>query len=193
MTTLSPNRNAANPNYDLLDPSDLDRSFDQRFVEVVLGITQPLKDTLTITPVPEGDLQQASEPASQTAPASTNPDSAEILNADTDAIIVDSPTAQDNTTTPSSSLRITSSLLKPKKTEYRVQKFRQVDYDVEAFQRHHNTTSHFKRCIDGLFFNHNEQALKELQKIITVADRGMDLLTAEIGRIHNVNNITRDE
>lgn len=46
--------------------------------------------------------------------------------------------------------------------------------------RYHNTTSYFKRCIDGYFFNHNEKALKELQNIIQVADRGMTLLQTEI-------------
>lgn len=56
------------------------------------------------------------------------------------------------------------------------------EYDAETFQKSHNTTSHFKRCIDGYFFNHNEQALKELQNIITVTDRGMTLLSAEIDR-----------
>ncbi|KAE9376626.1 hypothetical protein N431DRAFT_501442 [Stipitochalara longipes BDJ] len=59
---------------------------------------------------------------------------------------------------------------------------KEKEYDAETFQRSHNTTSHFKRCIDGYFFNHNEQALKELQNIITVADRGMTLLSAEIDR-----------
>jgi hypothetical protein len=37
-------------------------------------------------------------------------------------------------------------------------------------------------CIDGYFFNHNEQALKELQNVITVADRGMALLSAKFNR-----------
>jgi hypothetical protein len=57
-----------------------------------------------------------------------------------------------------------------------------ADWDSDTFQRHHNTTSHFRRCIDGYFFNKNEGALKELQKVITVADRGMTLLTEEIDR-----------
>lgn len=59
------------------------------------------------------------------------------------------------------------------------------DFDVEAFQRSHNTTSHFKRCIDGHFMNKNEGALKELQNIITVADRGMNMLSLEIDRARN--------
>lgn len=56
------------------------------------------------------------------------------------------------------------------------------DYDADTFQRHHNTTSHFKRSIDGYFTNHNEQALKELQNLIRVADRGMSLIDQEIER-----------
>ncbi|KAH8789178.1 hypothetical protein BGZ57DRAFT_755021 [Hyaloscypha finlandica] len=62
---------------------------------------------------------------------------------------------------------------------------KEKEYDAETFQKSHNTTSHFKRCIDGYFFNHNEQALKELQNIITVADRGMTLLSEEIDRARN--------
>ncbi|KAH8802209.1 hypothetical protein F5882DRAFT_425509 [Hyaloscypha sp. PMI_1271] len=64
-------------------------------------------------------------------------------------------------------------------------KYLKKEYDAETFQKSHNTTSHFKRCIDGYFFNHNEQALKELQNIITVADRGMTLLSEEIDRARN--------
>ena len=56
------------------------------------------------------------------------------------------------------------------------------DFDAETFQRHHNTTSHFKRSIDGYFTNHNEQALKELQNLVSVADRGMSLISQEIER-----------
>ncbi|TQS39358.1 hypothetical protein Golomagni_00121 [Golovinomyces magnicellulatus] len=56
------------------------------------------------------------------------------------------------------------------------------DYDAETYQLSRNTTSYFKRCIDGWFFNHNEQALRELQGIVTVADRGMTMLSNEIHR-----------
>lgn len=59
---------------------------------------------------------------------------------------------------------------------------RSGDFDAEIFQRRHNTTSHFKRCIDGYFYNHNEQALQELQRIMTLADRGMLLISDEIAR-----------
>jgi hypothetical protein len=40
--------------------------------------------------------------------------------------------------------------------------------------------------IDRYFFNHNEQFLKKLQNIITVADRGMTLLSAKIDRAREV-------
>ncbi|EKD18836.1 hypothetical protein MBM_03078 [Drepanopeziza brunnea f. sp. 'multigermtubi' MB_m1] len=59
---------------------------------------------------------------------------------------------------------------------------RRRDWDAETFQSYHNPTSEFKRSLDGFFTNHNERALKELQNIITVADRGMMLLSAEIDR-----------
>lgn len=60
-------------------------------------------------------------------------------------------------------------------------------YDAEVYQaKRGNRTSQFKRCIDGIFLNHTEGALKELQKIISVADRGMDLLTSEIERNHSL-------
>jgi hypothetical protein len=48
---------------------------------------------------------------------------------------------------------------------------------VETFQLHHNTTSHWNRCIDNIFYNHNDKSLAELQKIISIADRGMTLLS----------------
>jgi len=57
-----------------------------------------------------------------------------------------------------------------------------IDYDADTFQRYHNTTSHFKRSIDGYFTNHNDQALRELQNLISVADRGMTLISQEIER-----------
>ena len=56
------------------------------------------------------------------------------------------------------------------------------DFDAEIYQRHRNTTSHFKRCIDGFFFNHNEQALQELQRMMILADKGMSLISEEIAR-----------
>lgn len=55
-------------------------------------------------------------------------------------------------------------------------------WDAETYQQYRNTTSHFKRCIDGYFANHNEQALLELQRIMTLADRGMNIISEEIAR-----------
>jgi hypothetical protein len=80
----------------------------------------------------------------------------------------------------------TASSLTPGTVQSRERPIRKVDYDVETFQRFHNTTSHWKCSIDGLFYNHNEKALVELQKIISVADRGMALLSEEITRIHSL-------
>jgi hypothetical protein len=66
-------------------------------------------------------------------------------------------------------------------------------FDAETYQRNFNSTSEYKRSIDGLFVNHNEQALKELQNIITVADRGMNMLSAEmINRARTEGPMVRD-
>jgi hypothetical protein len=61
------------------------------------------------------------------------------------------------------------------------------EWDAETYLREtNNPTSYYKRCIDGYFFNHNEQALKELQNIISVADRGMTIISEEISRSREV-------
>lgn len=70
---------------------------------------------------------------------------------------------------------------------------RKIDYDAEAFQCLHNTTSHWKYFIDGLFNNYNETALIALQKIVSVADTGMTLLSDEIDRIHSMPWIPADD
>ena len=57
-------------------------------------------------------------------------------------------------------------------------------YDVDSFQNSHNTTSHWRSSVDGVFYNHNDTALDELKKILSVVERGMGLLTAEIDRIN---------
>jgi hypothetical protein len=57
------------------------------------------------------------------------------------------------------------------------------DYDAESYQQLRNTTSHYNRSIDGYFYNHNEQAIKELQRIIAVADKGISLVSEEIDRL----------
>jgi hypothetical protein len=67
---------------------------------------------------------------------------------------------------------------------------RKSTYDAHTFQRYyHNTTSCWKRSIDGYFYNHNEKALLELQKIISVADHGMGLLSEEINRMSTLTGI----
>lgn len=63
-------------------------------------------------------------------------------------------------------------------------------WDAETFQKYHNTTSEFKRSLDGLFTNHNEQALRDLQNIISVADRGMMMLSAEIDRARDEGGLS---
>ena len=166
---FDPETSPLHPTYDLVDPSGRNRSFDQRFVEEVLG---------------SNDIIMEDAPNSYTRPASRNsrtdlphiasiiPELPNLTNISgsislddiSGAIFIDPSQPEQLTLPPLNHLR------------------KQKEYDAETFQRYHNTTSHFKRCIDGYFFNHNEQALKELQNIITVADRGMTLLSAEIER-----------
>lgn len=126
---------SALPDYDLKDPTGQERSFDRRFVETALGISDETesKHTASVTKQPE------------------------------EVAVGDSPP-------------------KPWIQEHGNIGRSVEEYDSETFQRHHNTTSHFKRCIDGYFYNKNEGALRELQKVITVADRGMNLLSDEIFR-----------
>lgn len=121
--------------YDLKDPTGQERSFDRRFVEKALGISD------------ETDLNHTASDIEQSRDV-----------------------AVDNSS-PRSWIQEHGNIGRSME-----------DYDSETFQRHHNTTSHFKRCIDGYFYNKNEGALKELQKVITVADRGMNLLSDEIFR-----------
>lgn len=141
-------RTSMHPEYDLTDLSGLNRSFDQRFVEAVLG---------------NNDIMVGGQIT--TTPSSLLPSAILSLNSDSIASLPASATA---------SLGL---LL----LEHRM---KLSEYDVEAYQRYHNTTSHFKKCIDGYFFNHNEEVLRELQQIITVADRGMTLITEQINQRH---------
>ena len=146
-----PDRNSTHPNYDLNDPTGLQRSFDQRFVEAVFGnnditIEDAQLDTDHLLPASEvqayaetslPSLAQPMQPASSTVPR----------------------------------------VLPPSYQRKSIN-----EYDADTYQRHRNPTSKLKRCIDGFFFNHNEQALKELQRIITVADQGMALISQELIR-----------
>lgn len=133
---FNPDRQLIHPVYDLNDPSGLNRSFDQRFVEAV-----NFNDNLAMDdPIPPAILPDFDDHGRQ------------ILSLEK------------------------SRSVHPQKAQ------KSGDYDAEIYQQHHNTTSHYKRCIDGYFLNHNEQALQELQRIMNVADRGMNLITEEIER-----------
>ncbi|KAL3427848.1 hypothetical protein PVAG01_01357 [Phlyctema vagabunda] len=177
---FDPDKTSAYPNYDLSDPKALGRSFDQRFVEAVFGIGIEIEmmdapsqsdEALELDVIPSSDVTPVSFEASSSVPPPT----------------LAEPSVSPPTHTASPSRNDSSiSLLRARRTgSHRIHKIRpKIDYDAETYQRHRNVTSHFKRCIDGWFTNHNEQALRELQKIITVADRGMTLLNEEIERSH---------
>ena len=151
---FEPDPNSTHPNYDLNDPTGLQRSFDQRFVEAVLGNHDIMMDD---TPLDMGHLL----PPFQMETHIETPVPPLTLLTETTTYL--SPTAS-RVLPPSNQVNET------------------CEYDADTYQRGRNTTSKFKRCIDGYFFNHNEQALKELQRIITVADRGMALISQELIR-----------
>jgi hypothetical protein len=146
--------NSTDSNYDLNDPTGLQRSFDQRFVEAVFGNDDIMVDDAKLETghllpplhlqehieIPLPPLSPLTESASYISPAGPR---------------VFPPPNQRNDIN---------------------------EYDADTYQRGRNPTSKLKRCIDGYFFNHNEQALKELQRIITVADRGMALISQELVR-----------
>ena len=167
---FAPEGNPSSPAYDLVDPKGLNRVFDQRFVEAVFG----LQDVT----LPDAPLRSTTAEFTSVE-ASTLDGLQNSLQSTTQAPIMELPrincTFNDNQLQPE--LLATTHF----KGSYQQNP---ADYDAETYQEIHNTTSHFKRCIDGHFFNHNEQALKELQRIITVADRGMNLIAAEIDRTH---------
>jgi hypothetical protein len=154
---FDPDRNSTHPNYDLDDPTGLNRSFDQRFVEAVFGIDDVVVNDAPYIPRPLPHLQ------SQLLPDSDGISLALVA----DPLTSYSPPAP-RVIPPSSPLSRVS------------------QYDAATYQRRRNTTSQYKRCIDGYFFNHNEQALKELQKIITVADRSVAMIGYAINRAYRV-------
>lgn len=156
-----------NPTFDLQDPSKLDRSFDERFVETVMfgtyvtpGSKSPLEDDIPSTPP---STQSPSDPTPVSHPAHSP--GYEIL--------------QNNISGPRD---FPSAAKRPSSSSSSKSWHKQSKYDAYTFQQTHNTTSQFKRCIDGVFYNHNEEALKKLQGIISVADRAMTLLSEEIER-----------
>jgi hypothetical protein len=197
---FDPETNPLHPSYDLIDYSGRNQPFDQRFVEAVLdyndtalkdaqlpqiatvipeitnlaSVLPPGPENSEVTRVPiYGQIPEFEQPQQeQTLPPLLQPEAPSDPNQDhphfnqtiAGGLYIEPSQPEQHILPPLNHLR------------------KEKEYDAETFQRSHNTTSHFKRCIDGYFFNHNEQALKELQNIITVADRGMTLLSAEIDR-----------
>ena len=158
---FEPDPNSTHSNYDLNDPTGLQRSFDQRFVEAVFG-----NDDIFIEDAPL-DMGHPLPPFNPQAFAETSLTSLDMLAETATSASYIAPTAP-RVIAPASHLNNVS------------------DYDADTYQRSRNTTSHMKRCIDGHFFNHNEQALKELQRIIAVADRGMELISQELIRANQM-------
>ncbi|RKF56314.1 hypothetical protein OnM2_082037 [Erysiphe neolycopersici] len=137
--------------FDFLDPLELNRSFDQRFVDTVIQGPEKMHPNL----YKDDNLHENLSSLSETIVFNGH------INKDyTQHSILNNSLIEKFSSTP---------------RELR-------DYDAETYQRSRNTTSNFKRCIDGFFFNQNEQALRELQAIVAVADRGMNLLSEEIYR-----------
>ncbi|KAG4418561.1 hypothetical protein IFR04_008272 [Cadophora malorum] len=151
------------PAYDLVDPTGQSRSFDQRFVSAVLCGPDPSTE-------------------SQVQPQAHIEDTTEITSSPVSLHSTLPVPIQSETSSQAQSQSSTISTTQPRAT-----------YDAETYQRtYHNSTSEFKRSIDGYFINHNEQALKELQNIITVADRGMNMLSAEIERARMEGEMVRE-
>jgi hypothetical protein len=151
---FDPDPHSTHSNYDLNDPTGLQRSFDQRFVDAVFG-----NDDIVVEDdhlgtghlLPPFQVQEHEEISLPSLDLLAHP-----------AL---------------STHPIGHRVLPPSNQRNNVD-----DYDADTHQRGRNTPSKLKRCIDGHFFNHNEQALKELQRIITVADRGMNLISLELIR-----------
>lgn len=151
---FEPDRTSTHSNYDLNDPTGLQRSFDQRFVEAVFGNGDMMVENAHLDVchlLPPIHLQDP-QPYVETFPSSV-------------ALLMQSTSSTGPRVLPPSHQRKLMN-----------------EYDADTYQRARNPTSRLKRCIDGYFFNHNEQALKELQRIITVADRGMALISQELIR-----------
>ncbi|TVY65580.1 hypothetical protein LSUE1_G008699 [Lachnellula suecica] len=155
---------SSTPNYDLDDPSNLGRSFDQRFVQAAMQ--------------PEIDTEPSTASSEAASPEVMMGESFEDYFNHVDALVT---TPQDEADLPPISFAESPD---PASAEDYIE-----DYDAEAFQLTHNTTSHFKRCIDGYFTNHNERALKELQDIVAVADRGMLLINQEVTRVRTMATV----
>lgn len=142
--------------YDLVDPMGLGRSFDQRFVQA--SMRNELQHEALSACIGESSEVQ---PKTKIDDFQMSKDLSVQMRSQ-----VDHQLSKDGT------------LIRPDGHLH------PIKYDVVTFQEVHNTTSQFHKCIDGHFYNHNDRALKELQSIIEMADRGMRLIDAEIDRSH---------
>ncbi|RDL42181.1 uncharacterized protein BP5553_02160 [Venustampulla echinocandica] len=188
---------SSDPYFDLEDPSGLYKSFDQRFLEAVMQPNKssagnsPIGSTTSVLPTTlnseEGDnlaenamdhqlpdgTDAAMNAMASNSVAQPNPPATSNLGS--------SPPGPTDPQIPQSLPPLTPATNPPPHLDGGV-----GHYDAETFQRYHNTTSNYKSSIDGYFYNHNEGALRELQSLINVADRGMALISAEIERFRTV-------
>lgn len=153
--------------FDLHDPSE--KSFDQRFVNAVMGVVTTLPSTPS---------------TGQTNPAE---DSWQMTFSSLPKHLYEVEAYQRTPFPYDEYLDSTPFRKTPHKTSYtRVQEERHSSCQVLArtqFLRDNNTTSHFKRSIDGVFYNHNERALVELHKIIGVVAKAMNVMNEQVERI----------
>jgi hypothetical protein len=158
-----PATDSTNSEYDLIDSTGANKSFDQRFVEASLS-NRFLKKAVDHTGASGHDYMPSaaeSEVINDVASLAGGPNPMDTENAANDARLPQIEASSRGGT-----------LLDP------------ADYDVLAYQYGRNTTSRFHKFIDGRFYNHNDRALKELECIIEMADRGMRMIDAEINMSH---------
>lgn len=195
---FQPNQASTHPDYDLKPAKTYGKSFDQRFVEAVLHPELAIPEEPEKL-VPLEETPEENEVEQSTLPTSTN-DTPEIPTSETptpdsESVSISSQSSTDSETTTNSTHTQTEPLTSTSTSistspqpepEAPQNNVRMIDYDAEAFQRYHNTTSKYKRSIDDYFYNHNEHALRELQNLINAADRGMALISEEIQRYRSV-------
>ncbi|KAG9235129.1 hypothetical protein BJ875DRAFT_282160 [Amylocarpus encephaloides] len=160
---FEPDHASIHPDYDLKDPTGQDKSFDQRFVEAVMH-----PEIRVIVPSPAMVEALEHDHILPTFPLVTQGeiDATPPVEDDLEEILAAAPQYRPETS--ESTEQSDSAALKP------------ADYDADTFQLYHNTTSKYIRSIDNNFFNHKEHALRELQNLINVAERGMQLINDEI-------------
>jgi hypothetical protein len=157
-------RGSPSGGYDLKDPTSRGRSFDERFVQAVMNGPDPIIIETMNNLIQEPSIWPPIVSSTMSTPSNSRPNSSG---------------SSSSNPIPSFTKQLT---LDERKKVYDIRFAEMLAFDAECYQRVRNSTSWFKRCLDDYFFNHNEQALRELQNIITVADRGMALLQSEIDR-----------